>query len=233
VQINPIKPTLKAPGIKLLKLKYDKPLSNLAFKFNLRRYTKAIISAVANLVIYDQHSHNTISNGDGSPEWKAGVVSQLGLCPEESAMRAVWDTCNQLIDVPDESGVGDHAVDDEDVCGDEEVARMAYGLALCDVAITNHGFMAPELLANRGHSGQWADRAIAALLTDLRHLGRAVQVDPITPKLKPPGTQHLKLNCDILLSTSAFKFNSRRYTWDRARPLRQSPPLLLLHLKRL
>jgi hypothetical protein len=32
---------LKAPGIKRLKLKYDKPLSNFAFKFNLRRYTWA------------------------------------------------------------------------------------------------------------------------------------------------------------------------------------------------
>jgi len=39
-----------------------------------------------------------------------------------------------------------------------------------------------------------------------------VQVDPIKPKLKPPGTERLKLNCDIQLSTSAFKFNLRRYT---------------------
>jgi hypothetical protein len=38
VQVDPIKPTLKAPGIKLLKLKYDKPLSKFAFKINLRRY---------------------------------------------------------------------------------------------------------------------------------------------------------------------------------------------------
>jgi hypothetical protein len=44
------------------------------------------------------------------------------------------------------------------------------------------------------------------------NLGRAVQVDPIKPKLKPPGTKRLKLNCDVLLSTSAFKFNLRRYT---------------------
>jgi len=36
--VDPIKPTLKAPGIKLLILKYDKPLSNFAFKSNLRRY---------------------------------------------------------------------------------------------------------------------------------------------------------------------------------------------------
>jgi len=30
-------------------------------------------------------------------------------------------------------------------------------------------------------------------------------------KLKPPGTKRLKLHCDILLSTSAFNFNLRRY----------------------
>ena len=41
--------------------------------------------------------------------------------------------------------------------------------------------------------------------------GRAVQVDPTKPKLKPPRTKHLKLKCDTLLQTSAFKFNLRRY----------------------
>jgi hypothetical protein len=38
VQLDPIKPTLKAAGSKRLKLKYDKLLSCFAFKFNLRRY---------------------------------------------------------------------------------------------------------------------------------------------------------------------------------------------------
>ena len=44
VQVDPIKPTLKAPGTKLLKLKCDKPLSNFAFKINLRRYTMGPVS---------------------------------------------------------------------------------------------------------------------------------------------------------------------------------------------
>jgi hypothetical protein len=39
----------------------------------------------------------------------------------------------------------------------------------------------------------------------------AVHIDPIKPKLKPPGTKRLKLKCDILLSSFAFKFNLRRY----------------------
>ena len=41
MQVDPIKLTLKAPGIKLLKLEHDKSLSNFAFKFNLRCYIEA------------------------------------------------------------------------------------------------------------------------------------------------------------------------------------------------
>ena len=41
--------------------------------------------------------------------------------------------------------------------------------------------------------------------------GEAVQVDPMKPKLKPPGPKRLKLECAILLSTSAFKSNLGRY----------------------
>jgi hypothetical protein len=40
VQVDPIKPTLKPPGTKRLKLEFDVLLSNFAFKLNLRRYTK-------------------------------------------------------------------------------------------------------------------------------------------------------------------------------------------------
>jgi hypothetical protein len=39
VQVDPIKPALKAPGSKGLELISDAPLSNCAFKFNLRRYS--------------------------------------------------------------------------------------------------------------------------------------------------------------------------------------------------
>jgi hypothetical protein len=41
--------------------------------------------------------------------------------------------------------------------------------------------------------------------------GKAVQVEPMKSKLKPPGTKRLKLNCDVLLSTSAFTIKLRRY----------------------
>jgi len=40
MQVDPIKPTLNAPGTERLKLKYEELLSNFGFKFNLRRYTE-------------------------------------------------------------------------------------------------------------------------------------------------------------------------------------------------
>ena len=50
------------------------------------------------------------------------------------------------------------------------------------------------------------------------------------PKLKPPGTKRLKLKCDILLSTSALKFNLRRYSkvkpWAGRCRLNVSKPVL-------
>jgi len=42
--------------------------------------------------------------------------------------------------------------------------------------------------------------------------GRAVQVDPVNPKLKAPGTKRLKLNYGGPLSISGFKINLSRYT---------------------
>ena len=39
VQVDHVKPKLKLPGAKRLKLKCHKPLSNFAFNFNLRHYT--------------------------------------------------------------------------------------------------------------------------------------------------------------------------------------------------
>ena len=41
MQVDPIKPRLKLPGTKRLKLKCDEPFSRFAFKFKLRRYNSA------------------------------------------------------------------------------------------------------------------------------------------------------------------------------------------------
>ena len=40
MQVDPIKPTLTAPGTRRFQLKCDEPLSKIAFNFRLRRYTK-------------------------------------------------------------------------------------------------------------------------------------------------------------------------------------------------
>jgi len=45
--------------------------------------------------------------------------------------------------------------------------------------------------------------------------GKAVQVDPIKPTLKPPETILLKLYYGTLLSIFAFKFNLRRYDMEK------------------
>jgi hypothetical protein len=58
-----------------------------------------------------------------------------------------------------------------------------------------------------------------------------VQVDPIKPKLEPPGTKRLKPKCDIPVSTSAFKFNLRRYSQlDASMPVEAGDTLYLPRL---
>ena len=42
MQVDPIKPTLKAPVFKRLKLEHEKPLSNFAFNFNLGSYNAVL-----------------------------------------------------------------------------------------------------------------------------------------------------------------------------------------------
>ena len=46
MQVDPIKPVLKALGTIRFKLKCDKPLSTLGFKFNLRRYTMVALQSL-------------------------------------------------------------------------------------------------------------------------------------------------------------------------------------------
>ena len=61
--------------------------------------------------------------------------------------------------------------------------------------------------------------------------GREVQVDPIKLMLKPPGTKPLKLKCDDPHSKSAFKFNLRRYTKDKAKFEKEVADLQAAHKK--
>jgi len=63
----------------------------------------------------------------------------------------------------------------------------------------------------RGSGGDGEDGAGGG--GGVAELGRAVQVDPMNPRLKPPGTERLKVQWDMLLSYSAFKFYLRCYSW--------------------
>jgi len=51
VQFDPIKPTVKAPGTKRLKLRYDEPPLKFAFKLNLRRYIEGTFPPFSALLV--------------------------------------------------------------------------------------------------------------------------------------------------------------------------------------
>ena len=54
MQVDPVNPTLKAPGTKRLKLKYYELLSISAFAFKLRRYIEAHMAAHTALLLQIQ-----------------------------------------------------------------------------------------------------------------------------------------------------------------------------------
>ena len=82
MQNNPNKSTLKLCGAKRLKLKYDEPLSNFAFKSHLRRYIMAdelvvdVKLAVAQhalrLAAAPKRTEEVIEMGDGGAGGGAG-----------------------------------------------------------------------------------------------------------------------------------------------------------------
>jgi hypothetical protein len=92
VQVDPIKPTLKAPGAERLKLKCDILLSTVAFKVNLRRYTSVLADAMTNLhsfiIIATNHVGDDVYRFEtpvgrcsftvSNPAMKAPEVSALG-----------------------------------------------------------------------------------------------------------------------------------------------------------
>jgi hypothetical protein len=61
VQVDTLKPTLKAPGTKRLKLDFDELLSSFAFKFNLRRYAKAIKNEVELAGMVEAHLRDGVA----------------------------------------------------------------------------------------------------------------------------------------------------------------------------
>ena len=66
MQVDPIKPTLKAPGTERLKLKYEELLSNFGFKFKLRRYIEADVGETDQLLARQAGIINQLM-GDAAP----------------------------------------------------------------------------------------------------------------------------------------------------------------------
>jgi hypothetical protein len=65
---------------------------------------------------------------------------------------------------------------------------------------------------------RYSKDSFLALRALIRSPGRVVHVDPMNSRPKLPGTKRLKVKCDLLLSTSAFKFNLRCYIPGRRGP---------------
>ena len=89
-------PVLKAPGTKLLKLKYDKLLSNVAFTFNLRRYTTGALAwhtwdyAAAELTLYDAAStfvRRLVVDASGRLFVGGGVAGSIPGAPHAGLMK--------------------------------------------------------------------------------------------------------------------------------------------------
>jgi hypothetical protein len=65
VQADRIKPTLKAPGTKRLKLPHDEPLSSFAFEFNLRRFNLVErLKSMMKETVRVQHEVSTVGPAD-------------------------------------------------------------------------------------------------------------------------------------------------------------------------
>jgi hypothetical protein len=83
-------------------------------------------------------------------------------------------------------------------------------MASCDAAIKNvagpAGGRAGEDASDEKRPGGPGPGGYAAAR------GKPVQVDPIKPTSKAPGSERLTLKCDDLLSNFAFILNLRRYT---------------------
>jgi hypothetical protein len=74
-----MKPVLKAPGTMLLTLGYDEQLSNFAFKFKLRRYTKAAKAADKEHTKAARHA-----------EEEAAAALKAGRCPLLAGAGRCW-----------------------------------------------------------------------------------------------------------------------------------------------
>ena len=92
MQVDPIKPRLKAPGTRRLKLQYDELLSTFAFKFDLRRYTKGSGDKEKGTNVESprtkhHHHHTGSKTGPGDAMWRGCTPVHFSAQLE----RFLWD----------------------------------------------------------------------------------------------------------------------------------------------
>jgi hypothetical protein len=90
VQVDPVKPMLKAPKSKLLKLHHRKVLSNRLFRFDLRRYSEVALDAYD---LAEAAEAAAAANGSGAVATVNATAGALattgGKTPTELAVRSV------------------------------------------------------------------------------------------------------------------------------------------------
>jgi hypothetical protein len=92
---------------------------------------------------------------------------------------------------------------DQGVAGGEDPALVCERIRLqpCTAGISDGGPIGGWAAADATLAGEKFPHVRAAGHTCLRlPRGRALQGEPMKPRLKPPGTEGLKLKCDKLLS---------------------------------
>ena len=92
MQVDPIKPMLKAPGTERLKLEYDELLSTFAFKFNLRRYTKVIVEVIpTDASVAENLSAGGLTDADINKEIEDSGI-KVGRCtlPYQTHVESAW-----------------------------------------------------------------------------------------------------------------------------------------------
>ena len=77
MQVDSVKPTLKAPDIERLKLLYDEPPSTFAFNINLHLYTKVAMQGVLLKESEDETHVGRCTLTASKPVLKAPLVSEL------------------------------------------------------------------------------------------------------------------------------------------------------------
>ena len=83
MQLDPMKPSLKAPGSMLLILRYDGPVSNFAFKFILHRYTEAVAALrdMLRFVVIETASGYILGLVNYAPPVQMSMCDWQGLTP--------------------------------------------------------------------------------------------------------------------------------------------------------